>query len=442
MPPESTPRTARYSFLGTAPYRILRSKGSRVEVVEGGETTVLEGDPFKILAPYVPEVSDPPKENAPSHLPFLGGIVGYFGYDLVRFIEAIPRQAVDDLALPDMILLFVDTVVALDHLERKGWILVSPRIPGPHSPPLEEGDPETRLDAIAARLRAPAPPLPETRPPADPPPLRTNMTRDNYLRMVARCQEFIAAGEIYQANLSQRLSLPLEGRSPLGLYGTLREINPSPFSALLELGDLALVSSSPERLVRLSGREVETRPIAGTRPRGENRLEETRLRRELLTNEKERAEHLMLVDLERNDLGRVCETGSVCVDEIMTLESYSHVTHIVSNIRGRLLPGKTPLDLLRAVFPGGTVTGVPKIRCMEIIDGLEPTSRGPYTGAIGYIDLAGRMDLNIIIRTLVLADGWAHAQVGGGIVADSDPEREYQETLYKAEALLRTLHSS
>jgi aminodeoxychorismate synthase component I len=265
------------------------------------------------------------------------------------------------------------------------------------------------------------------------------MDRERFERMVRRCKEYIAAGDIYQANLSQRFSADLGNRDPLQLYRALREINPSPFAAYAELGDLTVVSSSPERLVRLAGRSVDTRPIAGTRRRGRDLGETQELTAELLTNEKERAEHIMLLDLERNDLGKVCSYGTVQVDEMMVVEDYSHVIHIVSNVRGELAEGRDGFDLVRAVFPGGTITGVPKVRCMEIIDELEPVRRGLYTGSLGYLANTGDLDLNIIIRTFVVKEGRAHAQVGAGIVADSDPGREYQETLQKAEALFKAL---
>jgi anthranilate/para-aminobenzoate synthase component I len=258
--------------------------------------------------------------------------------------------------------------------------------------------------------------------------------------MVRACKEYIAAGDIYQANLSQRYSVD-QGGDPWKLYQALRRINPSPFSAFLRMDDLFLVSGSPERLVRLQDGIVETRPIAGTRPRGATFEEDERMRNTLLANEKERAEHIMLVDLERNDLGRVSAFGSVKVDEFMTTEAYSHVVHIVSNIRGRLAPGNDALDVIGAVFPGGTITGVPKVRCMEIIAELEPTCRGPYTGSIGYISFSGELDLNIAIRTVMICKEKAYFQVGGGIVADSDPEQEYNETLYKAEALFSALQA-
>jgi para-aminobenzoate synthetase component 1 len=255
-----------------------------------------------------------------------------------------------------------------------------------------------------------------------------------------RAKEYICAGDIFQVNLSQRLSAPAEG-DHLSLYKRLRKINPSPFACYLELDGLTVVSCSPERLVKLHQGMLETRPIAGTRPRGKTHQEDEALWAELILNEKERAEHIMLVDLERNDLGRICEYGSVRVDELMVVEDYSHVFHIVSNIQGKAKKGCDFADVIRACFPGGTITGTPKIRSMEIIDEFEPTRRGLYTGSIGYISFAGEMDLNIVIRTFIIKDGMAYIQVGAGIVADSVPEREYHETLHKAQALVTALQS-
>lgn len=257
--------------------------------------------------------------------------------------------------------------------------------------------------------------------------------------MVKRAKEYIHAGDIFQANLSQRLSASIPETAPWNIYRILRIINPAPFSAFADFGDYQVAGSSPERLIRLTGRVAEIRPIAGTRPRGGNVSEDERLRDDLLLNEKERAEHIMLIDLERNDLGKVCGYGTVEVDELMITEFYSHVIHIVSNVKGVLSGGRDAYSLFRAAFPGGTITGVPKVRCMEIIDELETVSRGHYTGSIGYIGFNGDMDLNIIIRTFVIKKGTAYVQAGAGIVADSDPEREYYETLKKAEALLSTL---
>ena len=267
------------------------------------------------------------------------------------------------------------------------------------------------------------------------------MTKKRFKAMVSKARDYIAAGDIYQANLSQRFAFEYEG-SPLELYGKLRRINPSPFSCFLKTGDLEIVSSSPERLIRKRGRICETRPIAGTCPVRSSTREIGRWRKELLQNEKEKAEHLMLVDLERNDLGRVCDYRSVKVEEFMSLEKYSHVVHIVSKVRGHLKKNKDALDLIKAMFPGGTITGCPKIRCMQIIDELEPVCRGVYTGSLGYIDLRGDMDLNIVIRTMLLRNGKGHLQVGAGIVYDSNPEKEYDETLHKAKALIQALREA
>jgi len=265
------------------------------------------------------------------------------------------------------------------------------------------------------------------------------MKKSDYIDIVKKAKEYIASGDIFQANLSQRVSAYVGTKDPLRLYEILRTINPSPFAGIIDFGDYQIISSSPERLVRTQDGIIETRPIAGTRPRGKDRKEDDAMRAELLLNEKERAEHIMLIDLERNDLGRVSEYSSIHVDERMLTEDYSHVIHIVSNIAGRLVSGKDCFDAIRAVFPGGTITGVPKVRCMEIIDELEPVRRGPYTGSMGYIGFCGNMDLNIIIRSYVIKDSVAYVQAGAGIVADSDPEREYSETLKKAEALIKTL---
>ena len=276
-----------------------------------------------------------------------------------------------------------------------------------------------------------------------------SQSRDAYTARVRRCKDYIGTGDIYQANLSHRFTLDLDAawstsdrnRYAIDLYGRLRRLNPSPFSGLVQFPELYLVSSSPERLVRLSGSRADTRPIAGTRPRGDGQPQDLTLRAELLASPKERAEHVMLVDLERNDLGKVCRYGSVRVDEFMTIEQYSHVSHLVSEVVGTLRPDTSPFDLVRAVFPGGTITGVPKLRCMEIIEELEPVRRGLYTGALGYFSWSGDLDLNILIRTLVLTKDRGYLQVGAGIVADSDPDREYDETLAKAGAFFNILEA-
>lgn len=369
---------------------------------------------------------------------FQGGAVGYFGYEWIHQWEKLPRRAVDDLELPDVVLLFVDLLSVFDHATGDLWLLFNPggeRFQMEERRALWEEGAE-RIASLERRLRTTSV-LPEDI--FTPTSFHPFMKSEEYIERVLRCQDYIAAGDIFQANLSHRFSAPLGSTSPISLYHRLSLINPTPFAAYLELGELTLVGASPERLIKRWGNHVETRPIAGTRPRGRDPEEDRLHGEELLSNEKERAEHIMLVDLERNDLGKVCRYGSVKVDEWMGIERYSHVLHIVSNITGELLPERDPMDLLKAVFPGGTVTGVPKVRCMEIIDELEPVARGPYTGAIGYISSGGDMDLSISIRTLVVQKGMLYLQVGAGIVADSHPEREYKETLLKAAAAMQAM---
>ena len=434
-------RGLRYSIIGADPAILFRCTGSRLAWSARGEDWVTRaGDPIQALRDLLGRMAIPRPDGFP---PFYGGAIGYFGYDVARWFERLPDPPGDDLAIPDVELAFLDLAAVVDHERQELWLIFCPFgerfLKEPREHLYDEGT--ARLLALEARLSGLLPVLSDNSPQV-PPRVSPGMSEADYTAKVGRCLEYIAAGDIYQVNLSHRFSVELGGRSPRSVYRRLREINPSPFSALLELPDVTLVSCSPERLVRLSGTDVDTRPIAGTRPRGASTDEDRLLVEDLLMSPKERAEHIMLVDLERNDLGRVCEYGSVRVDEFMTVERYSHVSHIVSNIRGHLAPGRDALDLIGAVFPGGTVTGVPKVRCMEIIDELEPVRRGPYTGSIGYLSPSGDLDLNIIIRTLVITGERASLQTGAGIVADSDPVREYQETLFKAEALLKALRES
>jgi para-aminobenzoate synthetase component 1 len=405
-------------------------------------------DPFALLRQAI---GSPGIEQVPGLPPFFGGAVGYFSYDFARRLETLPSIAADDDAVPDAQFALYDLVTALDHRANRLHVMFCP--------PMERFLGEDRaklyregLDRLAeweARLMGPRP---ETEPLSPAPlPFAPQQTRESYLNRVQRAQSYIADGDIYQANLSHRFAavIPCGYGSGIerlryehALYRQLRTVNPSPFSGLLRFDNLSLISSSPERLVRLKGRRAETRPIAGTRPRGSDRCADQRLVSELLASPKERAEHVMLLDLERNDLGRVCDFGTVQVDEFMAVEQYSHVSHIVSNVRGLLRGDATSFDVIRATFPGGTITGVPKIRCMEIIEELEPVRRGAYTGSFGYIGWNGDLDLNIIIRTLVLTAVKAYLQVGAGIVADSDPAREYEETLYKAEAFFSSVRQA
>ncbi|HUJ79816.1 MAG TPA: anthranilate synthase component I family protein [Nitrospiria bacterium] len=416
--------TGRFSFIALNPFLRVQSTGSAI-TFSGNRTGTVQGRPLSYLRSLLSHYALPaPPQDLP---PFLGGAVGYFGYDLVHGFERLPRSAIRDPALPDLDLFLTGTVVAFDHQEATLTIAHTP-FGGPGTPPIDEilralerenGPPRSRLAADSQR----------------PVPITAGQTRGDYEALVRRCLRYIAAGDIFQANLAHRFSVDLGAVEPWTIYERLRAINPSPFAAYLNCGLHRLVSASPERLVSLHGRHVQTRPIAGTRPRGVEQQQDLALVRELLSSEKERAEHLMLIDLERNDLGRVCDYGSIKVDELMVTERYSHVTHLVSNITGRLHPGKDWADLLQAVFPGGTVTGVPKVRCMEILDELEPVGRGPYSGSIGYVSFAGDLDMNIVIRTLIVQGQTGSFHVGAGIVADSDPAREYEETLYKAQAI-------
>ena len=438
---KGTSRIGRYSIIGTRPFRIFQSKDQEIQITEGIYETKIQGSPFQELRRLVQETPVARIDGLPF---YTGGAVGMIGYDAVHFFERLPRTAKDDLEIPDLYFLFLDTLVIFDHVQGE---LVLIHVPLLRAQTRNEKDLDDAYRQGAAKLkglldRVITPAEKKERYGKDVPslfPVTSNMEKEDYMEMVRRAKDYIRAGDIFQANLSQRLTAEVGDLDPFRLYGVLRKINPSPFAAYLDLQGFQLVSSSPERLMRLHDRIVDTRPIAGTRPRGKDTEGDRAMSVELITNEKERAEHIMLIDLERNDIGRVCDYGSVQVDELMILEEYSHVIHIVSNVQGRLHEKKDMFDLIRATFPGGTITGVPKVRCMEIIDELEPVQRGPYTGSIGYLGFNGDMDLNIIIRTFVIKDGRAHVQVGAGIVADSDPEREYYETLHKADALLQAL---
>lgn len=435
-----------YSFLGSNPFSVLSGRQGQASLQTSDGRECSSNDLFGSLR----RLFDSPQIEPPPGLPpFWGGAVGYLSYDLVRDFETLPSIAKDDLPIPHLQFGLYDIVAAIDQQHDRLQIIFCP--------PMERflGEPrETlyreglgRLAEWEARLSGQPAPLVEI-PFLDQMVFHPDQTRNDYLDRVRRCQEYIAAGDIYQANLSHRFTLqPPSAYNDATdrqfyeqeLYRRLQAVNPSPFSGLLRFDDATLISSSPERLVRLHNRQADTRPIAGTRPRGRDARDDQRLIGELLANEKERAEHLMLVDLERNDLGRICQFGSVQVDEFMAIEQYSHVSHIVSNVSGTLRQDTTPFDLIRALFPGGTITGVPKIRCMEIIEELEPVRRGPYTGSFGYIGWNGDLDLNIVIRTLVWCEGKGYLQVGAGIVADSDPAKEYEETIQKAQAFFSAL---
>ncbi len=436
-------KIARYSFIGFDPYVVFRVKNGRAEIRGSRGKEVSYERPLRKLKELLGGYRQLPLPGLP---PFQGGAAGLFSYDFVHYLERLPDTAVDDLNIPDADFFMIDRMIAFDRLEKKAWAIVCPgaRSGAVNDAALMYDEADLSLETICRKAE-----LAGQRPPEhDPEGQRRGgtatevvhgLTREEYMNMVVRAKEYIAAGDIFQANLSQRVSACIGSLDPWPLYMGLRRINPSPFAGYMDFGDYFIASSSPERLVRVKDGLIETRPIAGTRPRGRDIAEDEEMRRELLLNEKERAEHIMLIDLERNDLGKVSEYGTVVVDELMITEDYSHVIHIVSNVRGVLREGRDCLDVIRAVFPGGTITGVPKVRCMEIIEELERVKRGPYTGSMGYIGFSGNMDMNIVIRTFVIKDGYAHVQAGAGIVADSDPGREYFETIKKAEALVNAL---
>lgn len=423
------PATGRYSFLASAPRLTVRATRQGVVCVLPDGAEACTADPLPLLRRLLARYRSRPDPALP---PFTGGFAGHISYEARHWFERLPQRAADDLGLPWLHWTLWGQVVAIDHLQRRTWVIANA---------WPEGDPvrayaqaADAVERLAGRVAA-AEETPEERVSHAPSVLQPQMAQPAFERMVRRAQQYIRDGDIYQVNLSQRFSGPLRA-DPRALYGALRSVNPSPFACFARLGDVTIVGCSPERLLRMQDRLIETRPIAGTRPRGATSQADLHQTVELILSEKERAEHLMLVDLERNDLGRVCAYGSVRVDDLMAIEDYSHVFHIVSNVRGHLREGADRLDALAAVFPGGTITGTPKVRAMEIIDELEPVARGLYTGSMGYAGTNGAMDWNILIRTFVIAGGCAHVQVGAGIVADSDPAREYEETLAKGAALV------
>lgn len=417
-------KTGRYTLVALRSRQAYALDENGLTRISPAGKTVLPGDPFVLLSDILDQYRLP-VDNCPT--PFPGGFFGWLGYDLVRWIEELPRIARRDSPLPALWLDWVDQTVVFDHET--------------HQVTVASLDPEDDIHQLSRQVQqALSSPLPPCAPiEIDPP--EPILSPDRFQEMVGTAKEYIASGDIYQANLSCRFDGRFDGKAA-DLYRRLREVNPSPFACYLNSPPLKIISSSPERLVSLRGDLAETRPIAGTRPRGFTPPEDHQLGKELLGHPKERAEHIMLLDLERNDLGKVCRPCTVEVDELMTLERYSHVTHIVSNVRGRIQPGLGPFDLIRATFPGGTITGVPKKRCMEIIEELEPVGRGTYTGSAGYISITGEMDLNILIRSYQLIDRHLTYQVGAGIVADSIPEKEWLECLAKGAALRKTLEDS
>ncbi|OAT81291.1 aminodeoxychorismate synthase component I [Desulfotomaculum copahuensis] len=425
----------RYAIMSSDPFLVMRSRGTRIRLEWGERTETITGHPLDVLKELLGRYRLAP---AACPLPFAGGAAGYFSYDLGRMLERLPSWAEDDLHTPDLCLGFYDRAVVVDAVDG------SVRLVSTGFPETEAGAARRRASERLEELQAL---LVENRGRETVPAggitvrshaLSSHFDRESYCRAVQRVREYIAAGDIFQVNLSQRFSLP-RIVEPWLLYRRLREISPAPMAAFLDCGDIQVVSSSMERFLQVTGGRAETRPIKGTRPRGRDAREDARLRDELWHSEKDRAELVMIVDMERNDLGRVCRTGSVHVPELYRLEEYATVFHLVATVTGELPAEKDAVDLLRAAFPGGSISGAPKIRAMEIIEELEPVRRGIYTGSIGYIGFDGNADLNIVIRTLIFKNGQIHFQVGGGITIDSDPYREYLETLDKARAMIKAL---
>lgn len=431
---EGGEKLARYSFLGANPRMIFKSKGREMEFSpDGKRKKKVTGNPFAELANLFGRYRAPRVEGLPR---FWGGGVGYFGYDLVRHIEKIPNRLKNDFKQPDLWLGIYDTVLIFDHLKHKILIVKSVDL---HSP-------QAALDKLyAAAVREVLKVKALLEEPFRLPRSRhkkmkkgepvSNISKEKFLQTVGKAKKYIVAGDVFQVVLSQRFSVPLTAE-PFSVYRALRSVNPSPYLYFLKMGELSIVGSSPEMLVRVEEGFAETRPIAGTRPRGKCDEEDARLATELLADEKETAEHVMLVDLGRNDLGRVSEGGTVVLTDRMKIEKYSHVMHIVSGVKGKLRLGVGRFEVLASCFPAGTVSGAPKVRAMEIIEELESSRRGIYAGAVGYFDFSGNLDSCIAIRTVVCKRGRAFVQAGAGIVYDSIPEREYEETVSKAAALL------
>jgi para-aminobenzoate synthetase component 1 len=437
---------SRYSFVTADPFAWISSKGNRV--FSGDQVLLTWGDPFDVVEEKLREF---PTVTLPGLPPFQGGAAGLFGYDLCQHLERLPRPAFDDFAVPDLAVGLYDWVASFDHKTQRAWLIAT-------------GYPEQdlhkrrrrarqRLEEVKRLLAQPTPTLHWTQPapaplvsphfPVDglnrhltgPTQIFSNFSSELYLKAARRAIEYVHAGDCFQVNIAQRLLTPAT-LPPVVLYDRLRQHNPAPFAGYFDMGEFVLASASPERFLRLVEGVVETRPIKGTRPRGSSAAEDQASALQLQASAKDRAENVMIVDLLRNDLGRVCRFGSVRVEALCRLESYAYVHHLVSEVRGQLRNGLGAVDLLRATFPGGSVTGAPKIRAMQIITELEQVARGPYCGSLGYIGFDGTMDTNLLIRTFTIGKGWMQFPVGGGIVADSDPNNEYAETWHKAQGML------
>jgi anthranilate synthase component 1 len=430
-------QVGRYTFLGIRPYMRVQSQAGAVELHRGRQRSAQNGNIFEVVK-HLLRAHHP--ATLPGLPPFTSGAVGYFAYDVVRQLEDIGKHAKDDMSLPDAELMFFDRLLAFDHLRHQIHIVAAADV--------SRGDPKHAYDRAVGDIAALERKLASGLRPAlwrrranvktGKLKIHAGTSREHFLRSVVRCKEYIAAGDIFQVVLSQRLDFTPEV-VPFDLYRALRQVNPSPYLYFLRMGDTHILGSSPEMLVRVTGRKLEYRPIAGTHPRGRDEAEDRRLEERMRNDEKERAEHVMLVDLGRNDLGRVTEYGSVKVKDLMYVERYSHVMHLVSALEGTLRPDLDALDAFAACFPAGTLSGAPKVRAMQIIEELEPTRRGIYGGSVLYADFAGNLDSCIGIRTLLMQGKKAYLQAGAGIVADSDPAREFEESMNKAKAVLRAV---
>ena len=421
---EGGQRLARYSFIGTDPYRVLTTRRGD------------NADPLPLIAEEINKYRVVPVSDLPR---FCGGAVGYLGYEEVRHIEELPSPDSDPLGLPESIFMFVDTMLVFDHVMHKVKVLSHVHLDGDIEADYQRA--VERIDDLVERLSQPLETTPHTKEgvvTGNDNKLSSNFSREEFEAAVLKIKQYITEGEAIQVVLSQRLAQPTDA-TPFEIYRALRTINPSPYMFFLDFNDFHIIGASPEILVRVEDGAVMTRPLAGTRPRGKSPAEDAMLEQELRSDEKERAEHIMLVDLGRNDIGRVSEPGTVEVSDLMDVERYSHVMHLVTHVQGKLRRDMNAFDALRACFPAGTVSGAPKIRAMEIIAELEPENRGPYAGAAGYFSFSGNMDMAIAIRTMVMTKGIAYVQAGCGIVYDSVPEREYEESMNKARALLKSV---
>jgi anthranilate synthase component I len=441
---EGGEKIARYTFAGANPEEVFRYAGGAC-VMEGRDRVVWEEkDPVSFLRNRMERFRP---IRVPGLPPLIAGAIGYFSYDMVRLIERLPEHLRDEIGLYDAMLMFYQGLIAFDHVRHRLWIVRNVFTEGP-------GSLRTKYNAAVREIRetrklleqpvaAEAPRPKRSSSAKRPPPLKvtSNFRRPEYLAAVKKCKDYIRAGDIFQVVLSQRFSAKTKA-APFDVYRELRALNPSPYLFFLQMNDIHVVGSSPEMLVKVQGRDVFYRPIAGTLPRGKDEAEDLRLEKQMLASEKERAEHIMLVDLGRNDLGRVCEYGSVKVEQLMTVERFSHVMHLVSSLRGKLREDVDCFDALMACFPAGTVSGAPKVRAMEIIEEFERARRGIYAGGVLYMDFAGNLDSCIALRTMVIKNGVAYVQAGGGIVADSTPEGEYQESVNKSRALMTALEAA